>query len=133
MRFVNDSEELIAASRAGYPKKDDISKNVVDIWLNEAVNGFGAKSIICLLHPEEQLQYYDTLPGGGLLAYYRQYGLEVIHLPHRDYCNPHNSPVWLAEIYEAYKKLPKPVLIHCSMGQDRTGAAVEYIIKQESR
>ncbi len=33
----------------------------------------------------------------------------------------------LEPIYQAFQKLPKPVLIHCSAGQYRTGAAVKHI------
>ncbi len=93
----------------------------------------GIRSIICLL-TEEQLGFYGDVPG-GLLEYYRQNGLKVSHIGITD---PASKPKgWdeldrkLESIYNEFKAMCKPVLVHCSAGQDRTGKAVEYIQERQ--
>lgn len=112
--------------RPGYSSRE-VSQDEVDKWI-ERVKSEGIKSIICLLD-EEQLDYYNTLPN-GLIDYYQQQGFHVEHIPAPDYQNPPLTDEHLQKVWKAYQKLPKPVLIHCSAGKDRTGAAVEYITNQ---
>lgn len=91
------------------------------------------KSIVCLL-TLDQLGYYAQLPE-GLLEYYRKQGFRVEHIPITD---PHDDQARgqqelsdnLERIYQTFLSLPKPVLIHCSAGKDRTGPAVGYIVKR---
>ena len=119
---------LARSSRPGY-SSEDVPREEVDDWLRK-VKALGVKSIICLL-TEEQIGFYPQVPG-RLLSYYRQQGLKVEHIgitdpardPERGGAELQRS---LPEIYEAFKRLPKPVLVHCSAGQDRTGKAVAYI------
>jgi protein-tyrosine phosphatase len=72
---------------------------------------------------------YDQLQG-GLVDFYRAAGFAVEHIPAEDHQNPPLSPEQLQQVWAAYGTLPKPVLIHCSAGIDRTGLAVDYIQRQ---
>ena len=115
---------LAKSSRPGYPSVEEISRETVDLWVDE-VRGMGVGSIICIL-AERQLVYYSNLPG-GLIDYYRSSGLEVFHIPQRDHKSPPLNDENQLLVARGFEELPKPVLVHCSAGIDRTGMAVEII------
>ena len=130
-RWVID-KQLARGRRPGYSGEHGalVSRADVDAWVEE-VRSVGVKSIICLL-AEDQLVLYSTLPS-DLVDYYRQAGFSVVHVPARDHQWPPLTESHLERIWEAYQSLPKPVLVHCSAGVDRTGRAVEYITKRVGR
>jgi protein tyrosine phosphatase (PTP) superfamily phosphohydrolase (DUF442 family) len=125
MRWVIPSR-LARSSRPGYDGEDGapVSREVADRWIR-AVKEEGVRSIICLL-AEDQLTLYEGLPG-GLVGYYRSAGLEVRWIPVRDHLVPPIPDSQIERSWQAYRELPKPVLVHCSAGVDRTGRVVEYI------
>ncbi|HAL48823.1 MAG: hypothetical protein FI707_04090 [SAR202 cluster bacterium] len=117
---------LARAQRPGYPV-DRPPAEAVHRWVDAALT-LGVQSVICLLD-HEQLSHYDHIELGdnGLLAHCRARGLNVAHIPADDYKTPPLSETELAEVWDAYQRLEKPVLVHCSAGRDRAGAAVEHI------
>jgi hypothetical protein len=107
----------------------DTVREDVDEWIRHA-RLRRVKSIICLLDAGELHLFYDELPG-GLLTYYRSCGFQVAHIPASGYGSPPLLDPQLREILEAYRSLPKPVLVHCRSGVGRTGVAVEHIMRHE--
>jgi protein-tyrosine phosphatase len=121
-------DKLYRASRPGYSGggKKAVGMGEVQRWI-ESAQSLGVISIICLL-AEEHLCLY---PDGDLLGIYRAVGFEVRHIPVTDHRRPPLTPQQLAEVLRAWQELSRPVLIHCSAGIDRTGAAVKHILYHE--
>jgi protein-tyrosine phosphatase len=94
------------------------------------------------MHPKE-LNHYDALNlEGGLLGTYRDHGFKLRHLPWDD--PAHRSQSQLAsfnseleriqqEALNAFDALPKPVLLHCSAGIDRSSPVAAFIATQRSQ
>jgi protein tyrosine/serine phosphatase len=120
--------KLYRASRPGYSGagKKAVGMGEVQRWI-ESAQSLSVISIICLL-AEEHLCLY---PDGDLLGIYRAAGFEVRHIPVTDHRRPPLTPQQLAEVLLAWQELSQPVLIHCSAGIDRTGAAVKHILCHE--
>lgn len=121
----------------------DLPANATLLVLNwaERIRGMGIRSIISLMHPKE-LRHYDALDLGShdLLDFYRRQGFEVCHIPWED---PAHRPATVRVSYceelsrirfealRAFDDLPKPVLLHCSAGQDRSAPVAAYIFVQK--
>ena len=121
-------DRLARSSRPGYsPGHLPVARVKVDAWLDEVRNA-GIKSIVCLL-AQEHLGLYQDLPSGcSLTDYYRHQRFEVAHIAVLDHQQPPLSEEDLRCIAAAYERLPKPVLVHCSAGIDRTGRAVRHLL-----
>ena len=122
-------DRLYRASRPGYSGggKIPVGMDEVKRWI-ESAQAHGIVSIVCLLANEHLCLY----PDGDLLCVYRAAGFAVRHSPATDHRRPPLTVDQLAAVLQAYRELPKPALIHCSAGIDRTGAAVAHILDHET-
>lgn len=105
-------------------------------WVDRIVAA-GLRGLICLMHPKEIAHYSDLDLGAlDIIDLYRLKGLKVCHLPWADPAHRSNHErtsfeVELhrirAEALQCFDRLPKPVLLHCSAGIDRSSPVCAYI------
>jgi hypothetical protein len=118
------------------------AKPAVVAWLAR-IRAEGIRSIISLMHPKE-LKHYDALKldPGGLHGFYTANGFEVAHFPWADPAHARNAEErarlkgQIEEIkmkaLKAFKQLPKPVLLHCSAGIDRSSPVAAFISSERA-
>lgn len=110
------------------------ARTLVEVWV-EQVRSSGIRSIVSLLEEAQHEKYY--IRGGlelhpdGLYGYYRSQGFEFRHIPMADYQEPSEDDK--ERVLRAFDQLPKPVLVHCSAGIDRTSPVAAYIASKRDR
>ncbi len=110
------------------------ARPLVERWVDR-VKGAGFRSIISLLEDAQLDRFYVRgglgLHPNGLLGYYRARGFSAESIPCTDYEPP--SVEKMNRALFAFRALPKPVLLHCSAGIDRTTPVAAYIVAHDER
>ena len=136
--------KLARSSRPGYPN-EDLAPAVVDMWIRNLRRDLVVipsakyriterptvpRSLVTFLSFAELHDFYAF----DLLDYYRQHGFDVYHIPTEDpvykQAGDHGPTFTFAQLNklnQIYENCKQPLIMHCSAGMDRTGAAVQYL------
>lgn len=105
------------------------AKPLVIKWVRQ-VKRIGIRSVICLLEHRRLDRCYVSgglgLHDRGLFGFYESRGLGVRHSPMTDYQRPHEKE--MRNVFRAFLDLPRPILLHCSAGIDRTAPVAAFIV-----
>jgi hypothetical protein len=103
---------------------------------SQRVLGTGIRSIISLMH-DRDIRCYQSLNLGAenLIVFYKQQGFRVAHVPwedpHHKKSSPEEKRKTLLEVRQQalreYDNLPKPALVQCSAGIDRSSPVAAFI------
>jgi hypothetical protein len=104
-------------------------------WVRRVRYESGILSIICLVHDDELELNYGRLGlhPKGLIGFYEAQGLQVrrVKIFDRPQEWRREKDKQLADMQLAadhFRELPKPVLVHCATGVDRTPPVAAYIL-----
>lgn len=126
MNWVIDGT-LARSARPGYPSR--YVERAVVISSIEYWKSHGIRSVICLMTIDELLYYSET--DGDLLDLYQANELITHIIPVENHKEHPLNEDEMEVLWRIYQSVEKPVLIHCSAGKDRTGAAVDLIMERE--
>jgi hypothetical protein len=115
------------------------AKPELDKWI-ERIHSEGIVSIISLVSEKELRHYSALLPDAvTLIDYYKSSGFHVHHVRWSDPADAGYTGFG-AEVQEkrkivldAYDRLPKPVLVHCSAAIDRSPPILAYLVYEVHR